>query len=152
MSGIVANRPSYRWVTVGTVCIGAFMGQLYASIAQLVLPALEHNFHRHLSAISWVAVAYSLTFAVLLPVFGRLADLYGRKVLYTAGFLMFILGSGLCGAASNLDSLVGFRALHAIGAALTQANSITIVVNAAGRRRRGRAIGLQAAAQEWRLG
>ena len=147
MSSAVASRPYYRWLIVGTVCIGAFMGQLDASIAQLVLPALEGDFHRHLSAISWVAVAYSLTLAVLLPVFGRLADLYGRKTLYTIGFLIFILGSGLCGAAPNLESLVGFRAMQAVGAALMQANSITIVVIASGRRRRGRGIGLQASAQ-----
>ena len=147
MSGIVASRPHYRWLVVGTVCIGAFMGQLDASIAQLVLPALERDFHRHLNAISWVAVAYSLTLAVLLPVFGRLADLYGRKRLYTIGFLVFIVGSGLCGAAPNLPSLVGFRIFQAIGAALLQTNSIAIVVIAAGRRRRGRGIGLQASAQ-----
>jgi EmrB/QacA subfamily drug resistance transporter len=60
---------------------------------------------------------------------------------------VFIFGSGMCGAAQNLDLLVGFRALQAIGAALMQANSITIVVVAAGRRRRGWAIGLQASAQ-----
>ena len=147
MSGLVASRSYYRWLVVGTVCIGAFMGQLDASIAQLVLPALERDFHRHLSAISWVAVAYSLTLAVLLPVFGRLADLYGRKMLYTAGFLVFILGSGLCGTALNLPALVGFRALQAVGAALLQTNSVAIVVIAAGRRYRGRAVGLQASAQ-----
>lgn len=145
--GLVATPPYYRWLVVGTVCIGAFMGQLDASIAQLVLPVLERDFHRHLSDISWVALAYTLTLAVLLPVFGRLADLYGRKTLYTAGFLVFILGSGLCGAAPGLPSLIGFRVLQAVGAALLQTNSIAVVVIAAGARYRGRAIGLQASAQ-----
>ncbi|KRR19452.1 MFS transporter [Bradyrhizobium retamae] len=146
-SGLFAERPYYRWLVVGTVCIGAFMGQLDASIAQLVLPVLERDFHQHLSDISWVALAYTLTLAVLLPVFGRLADVYGRKTLYTAGFLVFILGSGLCGAAPNLLSLVGFRVLQAVGAALLQTNSIAVVVMAAGPRYRGRAIGVQASAQ-----
>lgn len=147
MSSLSASRPYYRWLIIGTVCIGAFMGQLDASIAQLILPALERDFHRHLSAISWVAVAYSLALAVLLPVFGRLADVYGRKMLYTTGFLVFIVGSGLCGAAPNLPLLVGFRALQAVGAALMQTNSIAIVVTAAGKRHRGRALGVQASAQ-----
>jgi EmrB/QacA subfamily drug resistance transporter len=144
---VLARGRHYRWLVVGTVCVGAFMGQLDASIAQLVLPALERDFHQHLSAISWVAVAYTLTLAVLLPVFGRLADLYGRKTLYTIGFVVFILGSGLCGLAPDLPFLIGFRVLQAIGAALLQTNSIAIVVTAAGNRYRGRAIGMQAAAQ-----
>jgi EmrB/QacA subfamily drug resistance transporter len=146
-AGLLARRPYYPWLVVGTVCIGAFMGQLDASIAQLVLPVLERDFHRHLSAISWVAIAYTLTLAVLLPVFGRLADLYGRKMLYMVGFVLFIVGSGLCGIAPDLTSLVGFRIFQAVGAALLQTNSIAIVVTAAGPRHRGRAIGLQAAAQ-----
>lgn len=144
---ILARGPHYRWLVVGTVCVGAFMGQLDASIAQLVLPALERDFHQHLSAISWVAVAYTLTLTVLLPLFGRFADIYGRKTLYTVGFVIFIVGSGLCGVAADLPFLVGFRVLQAIGAALLQTNSIAIVVTAAGERYRGRAIGLQAVAQ-----
>jgi EmrB/QacA subfamily drug resistance transporter len=143
----LARRPCYRWLVVGTVCIGAFMGQLDASIAQLVLPVLERDFGQRLSAISWVAVAYTLTLAVFLPIFGRLADLHGRKMLYTMGFLLFILGSGLCGMAPGLPFLVGFRVFQALGAALLQTNSIAIVVTAAGAEYRGRALGLQAAAQ-----
>ena len=144
---VIARRPYYRWLVVGTVCIGAFMGQLDASIAQLVLPVLERDFNQRLSAISWVAVAYTLTLAVFLPIFGRLADLHGRKMLYTMGFLLFILGSGLCGTAPDLLFLVGFRVLQALGAALLQTNSIAIVVTTAGAEHRGRALGVQAAAQ-----
>ena len=144
---VIASRPYYRWLVIGTVCVGAFMGQLDASIVQLVLPVLEHDFGQRLAAISWVSVAYMLALAAFLPVFGRLADLYGRKFQYAFGFLLFILGSSLCGGASNLVELVGFRVLQAIGAALLQANSIAIVVSAAGAQHRGRAIGLQGAAQ-----
>jgi EmrB/QacA subfamily drug resistance transporter len=145
--GMIARRPYYRWLVIGTVCIGAFMGQLDASIAQLVLPVLERDFGERLSSISWVSVGYMLALAALLPVFGRLADLYGRKLQYALGFLLFIFGSALCGAASGLVELVGFRVLQAVGAALLQANSIAIVVSAAGAQHRGRAIGLQGAAQ-----
>jgi MFS family permease len=81
---------------VGTVCIGAFMGQVDSSIAQLLLPRLEVVFHARLDTVSWVAVAYLLTMAAFLPVFGRLADMVGRKLLYTGGFLLFVAGSALC--------------------------------------------------------
>jgi MFS family permease len=55
-----ARAPSYRWLVVGTVCIGAFMGQVDSSITQLLLPRLESEFDAQLSTVSWVAVAYLL--------------------------------------------------------------------------------------------
>ena len=143
----IASRASYRWLVVGTVCVGAFMGQVDSSITQLLLPLLEAQFDASLSTVSWVAVAYLLTMAAFLPIFGRLADMMGRKLLYTGGFLLFVLGSGLCGLAPSLPVLIGFRVLQAIGAALLSSNSVAIVVAAAGDELRGRALGIQAAAQ-----
>lgn len=143
----LARLPSYRWLVVGTVCIGAFMGQVDASIAQMLLPRLEADFGARLSTVSWVAVAYLVTMAGFLPIFGRLADMIGRKLLYTGGFLLFVIGSGLCGLAPELPVLIAFRVLQAIGAAMLAANSVAIVVTAAGPERQGAALGIQAAAQ-----
>ena len=144
---IVARLRSYWWFVIGTVCIGAFMGQLDSSIAQLLLPQLELEFNAGLSTVSWVAVAYLLAMAAFLPIFGRLADLMGRKLLYTGGFLLFVLGSALCGFAPSLPVLIAFRVLQAVGAALLSSNSVAIVVAAAGPERRGRALGILSAAQ-----
>ncbi len=144
---MIARLPSYRWWVVGTVCIGAFMGQVNSSIAQMLLPTLEREFDARLSTVSWVAVGYLLAMAAFLPIFGRLADMVGRKLLYTAGFLLFVLGSALCGFAPNLPTLIAFRVLQAIGAALLSSNSVAIIVTAAGPERRGRALGIQSAAQ-----
>ena len=144
---ILARRPAYAWFVVGTVCVGAFMGQLDASIAQLVLPTLETTFHARLSLVDWVALAYLLALGATLPIFGRLADMVGRKLLYTGGFLVFVAGSALCGFAPTLYVLIGARVFQAIGAGLLQANSVAIITAAAGPERRGRAIGLQGAAQ-----
>ena len=144
---LVAELPSYRWFVVGTVCIGAFMGQIDSSIAQLLLPQLEIEFNARLSTVSWVAVGYLLAMAAFLPIFGRLADMVGRKLLYTGGFLLFVMGSAACGFAPNLPVLIAFRVLQAIGAALLASNSIAIVVAVAGPERRGRALGIQSAAQ-----
>jgi hypothetical protein len=60
---IVAGFKSYRWFVVGTVCVGAFMGQVDSSIAQMLLPRLELEFGARLSTVSWVAVAYLLAMA-----------------------------------------------------------------------------------------
>jgi EmrB/QacA subfamily drug resistance transporter len=138
---------SYPWLVVGTVCIGAFMGQLDTSIAQLVLPTLETAFHSPLRMVSWVSLAYLLALAGTLPIFGRLADMVGRKVLYTGGFLLFVLGSALCGLAPTLPWLIAARVFQALGAGLLQANSLAIITTAVGPERRGRALGIQGAAQ-----
>jgi len=143
----IERSRSYPWLVVATVSIGAFMGQLDASIAQLLLPSLEDEFNASLDVVTWVAVAYVLTQGALLLIFGRLADFVGRKLLYTGGFLIFVLGSGLCGAAPNLPVLIGTRVLQAVGSSLLAANSVAIVVTATGPARRGRAIGMQGAAQ-----
>ena len=148
----IARLASYRWFVVATVCVGAFMGQVDASLTQMLLPRLERDFDARLSAVSWIAVAYLLAMASCMPIYGRLADLIGRKLLYTAGFLTFILGSALCGFAWDLTSLVVFRVLQGAGAALITANSIAIVVLATHPEERGRALGLQSAAQAIGLG
>jgi EmrB/QacA subfamily drug resistance transporter len=135
------------WFIVATVCIGSFMGQLDASITQLVLPALERQFKVSISEVSWVAVMFLLVVSVMLPIFGRLADMHGRKRLYIAGFVVFIAASTLCGFATSLPWLVAARALQAVGAAMLSANSVAIIVSTAGDRLRGRALGIQTALQ-----
>lgn len=135
------------WVIVATVCIGSFMGQLDASITQLVLPALERQFKVSISEVSWVAVMFLLVVSVMLPIFGRLADMYGRKKLYVAGFVVFITASALCGFATDITWLVAARALQAVGAAMLSANSVAIIVSTAGDRLRGKALGIQTAVQ-----
>lgn len=148
----VARLSSYRWFVVGTVCIGAVMGQVDASMTQVLLPRLEVEFGARLSSVSWVAVAYLLALASFMPIFGRLSDMFGRKLLYTAGFLLFIAGSALCGYATTLPWLVFFRVLQAIGGALITSNSVAIVVMIMRPEERGRGLGLQSAAQAVGLG
>src|ERR1051326_3879667 len=142
----LARWPAYRWLVVGTVCVGAFLGQLDASIAGLVLPTLEDVFGAPVASVEWVAIAYLLTLAALVVPLGRLADLLGRKMLYTWGFLVFIAGSALCGFAPSLGWLIVFRVGQAFGAAMLQANSVAIITAAVPRRVLGRAIGVQGAA------
>src|SRR5579884_1615222 len=143
----LAQLSYYRWLVVGTVCVGAFLGQLDASIASLVLPTLEDVFDAPVATVEWVALAYLLTLAALVVPFGRLADLVGRKTLYATGFVVFIVGSGLCGLAPNLGLLIACRVLQAVGAAMLQANSVAIIAAAVQQRELGRAIGVQGAAQ-----
>ena len=141
------RRSWYPWLVVGVTCIGGFMGQLDASIVQLALPTLEKQFDANLDVVSWVAIAYLLAYAAMLPAFARLSETKGRKLLYIAGYALFTLASAVCGMVSDLRWLIVFRVVQGIGGALLGANSITILVKAAGPVRRGRAMGLFAAAQ-----
>jgi EmrB/QacA subfamily drug resistance transporter len=143
----VRSSPRAAWLVVGTVCIGAFMGQLDASIVTLAFPTLQRSFGASLASVQWVGQAYLLVLIGLLTAVGRYADMVGRKLLYTYGFLLFIFGSLLCGFAPNLPALIAFRALQGFGAAMLQANSVAIIVGAIASNRLGRAIGIQGAAQ-----
>jgi EmrB/QacA subfamily drug resistance transporter len=123
------------------------MGQLDASIVTLALPSLHRDFNAGLGAVTWVGLSYLVVLVALVVPVGRLADMVGRKLLYTYGFIVFVVGSALCGLAPTLGSLVGFRVLQAVGAAMLQANSVAIIALAMPRQILGRAIGVQAAAQ-----
>ncbi len=143
----VTRLSAYPWLVVGVTCIGAFIGQVDASIVQLALPALERNFHATLSSVSWVAISYMLAFAAALPPFARMSEISGRKLLYILGYAIFTGASFLCGAAGSLAQLIFFRLLQGVGGALLGANSLTILASAAGPQRRGRALGIFATAQ-----
>ena len=144
---IIARQGWYPWLVVGLTCVGAFIGQVDASIVQLALPHLGQVFHAKLDAVSWVSLAYLLAFASTLPVFGRLCQMFGRKLLYLIGYLLFTIASVLCGFAPDLASLIAFRVLQGVGGALLGANSIAILVKAVDPSRRGQALGYFAAAQ-----
>jgi EmrB/QacA subfamily drug resistance transporter len=140
-------RAASPWPVILVVCLGAFVGQVDASIVQLALPTLERTFDSGLAAVGWVSIGYSLAFAAALPVFARLAEMGHRKVMYVCGFALFGLFSALCGFAPSLGWLVAFRVLQGASGALLGANSIVILVLASGAAMRGRALGIFATAQ-----
>jgi len=143
----IRNHPVAPWLAVGTVCIGAFMGQLDASIVTLAFPTLEHSFHATLSGVQWVGLTYLLVLVGLVAAVGRVADMVGRKLLYTYGFVVFIVGSALCAVAPSLVALDIFRVIQGVGAAMLQANSVAIIAASVPADRLGRAVGLQGTAQ-----
>jgi EmrB/QacA subfamily drug resistance transporter len=143
----VRNWPKAPWLVVVTVSIGAFLGQLDASIVTLALPTLQQHFHASLAAVEWVALSYLLVLVASVTAVGRLADMIGRKLLYTYGFAVFTLASVGCGLSPTLGVLIGFRIVQALGAAMLQANSVALIATAIPRASLGRAIGIQGAAQ-----
>ena len=138
----IKNSPNYRWYVLATVAVGTFMATLDSSIVNVALPTISGQLNSNLSTLQWVVTAYLLTITSLLPVFGRLADLVGRKKVFALGFLVFILGSALCGLAQNIWFLVATRVFQAVGAAMLMSNSAAIITSIFPPKERGKALGL----------
>ncbi len=144
---VIREQPNAHWFAVAAVCIGALMGQLDASIVTVALPTLQRSFHASVGAVTWVGLSYLLVLVATVTAVGRFADMWGRKLLYVYGFVLFVVASAACGLAPDLVTLCLFRAVQAVGAAMLQANSLAIIVLCVPGRSLGRAIGLQGAAQ-----
>jgi MFS family permease len=143
----IREHPLAPWFAVATVCFGAFMGQLDASVVTVAFPALQRQFGTGLAATQWVSLAYLLVLTALLVPAGRWSDRAGRKLLYLYGFAVFSAASAACGLAPTLGALIALRVVQAGGAALLQANSVALVVTSVPARTRRAALGVQAAAQ-----
>ncbi len=139
--------PYYAWLVVGVICIGVFMAQLDASIVQLALPALRRQFHSSLAAVSWIAIAYPLSFASTLPVFAHLSKMSGRKFWYVAGFVLFAAASALSALTSSLPLLIAFRLLQGMGGGMLGANSMALLLASGPQSKLGAAVGMFAMAQ-----
>jgi len=92
--------------------------------------------------VEWVVLAYLLTVTTLMLGIGRLADIYGKKPIYTTGFIVFTVGSVLCGLSPTIHALIGFRVVQAVGAAMVMALGMAIITEAFPGSERGRALGI----------
>lgn len=123
-------------------CLATLMVGIDSTAVGVALPALERSLHASVCGMQWVIDAYNLSVASLMLLAGSLGDRFGRRRAFLAGFAVFVLGSALCGLASGLDGLVGFRVLQALGGALIGPVSLSVLTHTfTGRAQRDRAIG-----------
>jgi len=133
-----------KWFILLAIGIGTFMSALDGSVVNTILPVIRTSLNSDVSAIQWVVAIYLLTVSGLLLTVGRLGDLRGHRIVYLGGFLVFIVGSALCGMAQTAGQLVAFRMVQAVGAAALQASSPAILTRAFPSTQRGQALGIQA--------
>jgi MFS family permease len=117
------------------------MSAVDSTIVLLALLPIAEDLHTDYVTIVWVIVAYLLVNTSLVLSLGRLADIQGRKRMYNIGFVIFIIGSALSGLASTGLTLVAYRAVQGVGAALLTANSFAILSEAFPPGERGKAFG-----------
>jgi EmrB/QacA subfamily drug resistance transporter len=118
------------------------MATLDGSIANVALPTISEYLHVQLHMVQWVLTAYLLTICATLPIIGKLSDMFGRTRLYNYGFLVFTLGSALCGFSTSLPMLIGMRVVQALGAACMMSNSQAIIAGTFAQAGRGKAMGI----------
>jgi EmrB/QacA subfamily drug resistance transporter len=137
------NHASNMWVLVA---IGAstLMSALDGSVVNIVLPIINRTLGSEIAAVEWVVVIYLLVLSGLLLSFGRLGDLKGHKPVFITGLVVFIAGSVFCGLSQTILTLVLFRAIQAIGAAMVQSNSPAIITKTFPGTQRGQALGIVA--------
>jgi len=131
-----------KWLILSTVSLGSLMSTLDGSIVNIALPAIQDDFGIDLTSVEWVVVAYLLVMGSLLLPVGRLGEVRGFKRVYLAGFVIFTVGSVLCGLAPNEGWLVACRVLQACGAAAITAMGPAVIARTFDASERGRALGL----------
>jgi EmrB/QacA subfamily drug resistance transporter len=137
-------EPDYsrKWLVMAAVGMGVFLGTIDVSIINVSLPTMMEALNTDFPTIQWVILSYSLTVTSLLLSVGRLADIRGKKQIYLLGFVIFTLGSMLCGISPTAGWLVSFRVLQALGAAMVTALGAAIVTDAFPPTERGKALGV----------
>jgi EmrB/QacA subfamily drug resistance transporter len=135
------DRQNSKWWTLFAVACGTFMATLDSSIVNIALPVLEKELHCELSQIKWVVLIYLLAITcTLLPV-GRVADISNRRNIFRLGFIVFSIGSLLCGFAFTVNFLVFSRLIQGLGAAMLMANGPALITSHFKIHERARALG-----------
>src|ERR687896_2251548 len=133
-----------RWWTLGAVAFGLFMIMLDNTVVNVALPSIQRDLGVGLSELQWIVTGYALTFAALMLTGGKLADHYGRRLIFVVGLTIFTLASLGCGLAESGDALIAARVVQGAGAALMNPATLSIISATFPPEQRGMAIGLWA--------
>src|ERR1700756_295048 len=118
---------SRRWLGLAVIVAAQFMVVLDIAIVNVALPSIKTDLHFSETSLQWVITAYSIFFGGVLLLGGRLADLLGRRRLFVAGLVLFTVSSLLDGLAWSEGSLIAFRSLQGLGAAMVSPAALSIL-------------------------
>lgn len=139
-----SQPPAFTHREILAVFSGLMAGMLLAALDQTIvstaLPTIVGELGG-LDHLSWVVTAYLLTTTVSTPLYGKLSDLYGRKLMFQTAIVIFVVGSVLCGLAQNLGQLIAFRGVQGLGGGGLMAMAFAIIGDVISPRERGRYTG-----------
>ncbi|MFD5630480.1 MULTISPECIES: MFS transporter [unclassified Streptomyces] len=134
--------PRHRLLVLAICCMSLLIVSLDNTVLNVALPSMQTELHASLAGLQWTIDAYTLVLASLLMLAGSTADRIGRRKVFIAGLVLFTLGSLLCSLAPNLESLVAFRMVQAVGGSMLNPVAMSIITNTfTDPRERARAIG-----------
>src|SRR5947199_4151428 len=135
-----------RWWTLAVVCTATFMLLLDITVVNVALPDIARDLHSSFSDLQWVVDAYALTLASMLLTAGSLADLLGRRLLFSIGLGLFSLSSLLCALSPSALFLILARGAQGIGGAIMFATALALLAQEFQGKERGTAFGIWGAA------
>jgi EmrB/QacA subfamily drug resistance transporter len=121
------DAPDRRWLTLAIVGAAFFMTILDVAIVNVALPSIETDLGISNETLQWVLTAYAITFGGFLLLGGRMADLLGRRAMFSVGVVLFTTASLFCGLAWSASVLIGARAVQGVGAAIISPAALSIV-------------------------
>ncbi|GAP03408.1 ChaT1 protein [Fructobacillus pseudoficulneus] len=136
------KRSVKRWWALLALSLGVFMGLLDVNIVNVALPTMVKSFHTTFSNVQWVISSYTISYAVVILVLSKLADMYGRKKMFLTCMIIFVAASAMNGLASNLLVLNIGRAIQAFGGGGLMTISMALVASIFEGKERGFAMGI----------
>ena len=128
-------------IVIGALMLTMLLAALDQTIVSTALPTIVGELGG-LNHLSWVVTSYLLAITIVTPLYGKLGDLYGRKVVLQGALILFLIGSALCGQAQGMTELIGFRAIQGLGGGGLMVSAQAAVGDVVSPRERGRYMGL----------
>lgn len=138
----IMNSKTAKKTALIVTSITNFMGPFMISSVNIALPAIQKEFSANAVLLSWIATSYLLSTAVFLIPIGKIADIYGRKKIFSNGILLFTLSSFFCAFSNSIYILIILRMIQGIGGAMFMTTAMAIVASIFPPQERGKAIGI----------
>ena len=145
MDGPVGNDTGKGMVLL-VATMASFLFPFMGSAVNIALPSIGRELSLDAVTLGWIATAYILSSATLLVPFGRIADIHGRKKIFTCGIVIFTFASFLSGIASSATMLIAFRVLQGIGASMLAGTGVALLTSVFPADERGKVLGINVAA------